>query len=220
MVNFDFLRQHIDFTNVNPFASKEEIDKFCKNAIKYKVKTVYVQPSLLEYVYKKLKNKIDIGTTGGFPFGNIPLSIKLKEIEYAAYNGARWIDICLNLSNVKSKDWNNVRNEIYELKNKSIRKDIGLKLIIETPFLTNREIKKIVQISEKSGIEFIKTASGVRNKVLRDHVRLIKPMLKSSKIKAAGGISTLREANEFFRYGASIIGSSKGFDILREALND
>jgi len=218
MVDVDFLREKIDFTNVSPISSLKEIEKLCEKAIKYSVKTIYVQPVFLSYTKNKLKDKIAIGTTGGFPFGNIPVQIKLNEIEYAARNGARWIDICLNISNVKSNNWDNVKQEICELKKKSSQESIGLKIIIEVPFLTPTEIEKIVKIAEETKIEFLKTASGIRNKVTLEQLKFIKPLLKFCKIKVSGGISTLEEANKFFENRADIIGSSKGFDILKEAL--
>lgn len=220
MVDINFLREKIDFTNVSPLASMKEIDEFCKNALAYKVKTIYVQPFFLQHIKDIIKNEIDIGTTGGFPFGNIPLQIKFKEIEYAAHNGARWIDICLNLSNVKSGYWNEVRNEIINLKDKSVKEGIGLKIIIETPFLTNKEIEEIIKISETAEIEFIKTASGVRNKVTLDQLKFIKPLLKYCKIKVAGRITKLGEVEDFLKNGADKIGSSNGFEILEEALRN
>jgi len=220
MINFNFLRENIDFTNISPLASFEEIEKLCEKANKYYVQTIYVQPIFLPQIKNKLKNGIDVGTTGGFPFGNVPLQIKLNEIEYAAKNGARWIDICLNLSNVKSNKWDKVRYEMYKIRRKSLQESIGLKIILEVPFLTNDEIEKLVNIAEEEKIEFLKTASGVRNKVTLGQLKFIKPLLKSCKLKVAGGISTLEEVKEFFENGADVIGSSKGFDILHEALND
>ncbi len=219
MVDFDFLRENIDFTNVSPVSSLNEIEELCAKAIKYYVKTIYIQPVFLSYAKNKLKGEVDIGTTGGFPFGNIPVKIKLSEIEYAGRNGARWIDVCLNISNVKSNKWDKVKQEICKLKAKSSQESIGLKIIIEVPFLTFSEIEKIVHIAEEEKIEFLKTASGIRNKVTLDQLKLIKPLLRFCKIKVSGGVSNLKEAEEFFENGADIVGSSKGFDILEESLN-
>mgnify|MGYP001604339358 CR=1 FL=1 len=219
MVNFNFLIRNIDFTNVNPTSSYEEIKEFCIKANKYSVKTIYVQPFFLSYVKGIVKQDIEIGTTGGFPFGNVPLQVKFYEIEYAAKNGAKWIDVCINLSNVKSKKWDKVREEIFELQKKSIQESIGLQLILEIPFLTNDEIMKLVSISEKEKVEFLKTASGVRNKITLDQLRFIKPLLKSCKLKVSGSILNLKEVNEFFENGADIVGSSKGFEIIAECLN-
>ena len=219
IIDKNFLRRNIDFTNISPTSSFEEIENFCEQANKYSVKTIYVQPIFISHIRNKLKKGINIGTTGGFPFGNIPVQIKLKEIEYAAANGAKWIDICLNLSNIKSKKWNEVRQEINALRKKSLQKSIGLKIILEIPFLTNSEIKKLVSIAEEENIEFLKTASGVRNKVTLEQLKVIKPLLKSCRIKVAGGIKTLEETEEFFNNGADILGSSRGFDILEEVLN-
>ncbi len=218
MVDVDFLREKIDFTNVSPTSSLKEIEELCEKAIKYSIKTIYVQPVFLSYAKNKLNGEIDIGTTGGFPFGNIPVQIKFKEIEYAARNGAKWIDICLNISNIRSNNWDNVKEEIYELKKKSSQESIGLKIIIEVPFLTSNETIRVIEIAEEAKIEFIKTASGVGNKVTLDQLKFIKPFLKSCKLKVAGGISTFNEAKRFFENGADIIGSSKGFDILKEVL--
>lgn len=219
MVTFDFLIKNIDFTNVSPIASFQEIEEFCMKANKYCVKTIYVQPIFLDFVKNKLNQDVEVGTTGGFPFGNIPLQIKLKEIEYAAENGAKWIDICINLSNVKSKKWAEITKEVIELRKKSIESSINLKIILEVPFLTNAEIVELVNICENENIEFLKTASGIRNKVSLDQLKFVKPLLTSCKIKVAGGISNLKEVKEFFENGANIIGSSKGFEILEELSN-
>jgi deoxyribose-phosphate aldolase len=222
MVSIDFLRKNIDFTNVSPHATKPEIRKFCEDAIKNAVSTIYVQPTLLEYANSILEGeKIDIGTTSGFPYGNVPLFTKLYEIRYAASRGAKWIDACLDISSIRDEnldlDQDYINLEIVTLNKRAKEEGMRLKLIIETPYLGKEEIRLISRIADDQHVDYIKTATGVGNKVKVEDVACIKSVLKNSKLKAAGGISTLQEAELFFENGADKIGSSNGFSILSEA---
>jgi deoxyribose-phosphate aldolase len=184
------------------------------------VATIYV-PLVFVRLACSLVGKygIEVGTTAGYPYGNTPTAIKLQEIEYAIQKGAKWVDVGLNLSFVKSVQWLKIENEVLEIVNNTNNRT-GLKLIIEAPYLTDRETIDLVEIIDKHGVEFVKSSTGVGTKIALRHVELIKKTLKNAKIKAAGGISSLKQAMEFFDLGADVIESSHGFRILEEAAKD
>jgi len=216
----DFLREHIDFTNISPYATEKEIVNFCHKAADYRVKTVYVPPIFLHTASRDFRACFEIGTTAGFPYGNVPFAVKEKGIDYAWKNGAKWIDVVADISLIKSNNWFAVEKEIQALVECVERKmNLSLKLIIETPYLSDEEIKYVVEIADSNDVYCIKTATGVGNKVKLKHVELIKPLLKRSKLKVAGGITTLEDTLTFFNRGADIIGSSKGFEILEEFIS-
>lgn len=215
VLSADFLRQHIDFTNVKPHASLQEIEGFCKKAVENKVKTIYVQPHFLKAAVL-LARGVEVGTTAGFPFGNIPLELKLAGMRYAAENGASWVDVCLNDSLVRSGDFDGVEAEIRGLSRQAKASNIGLKIIIETPYLSKEEIYRVVHLVDLYDVDFLKTCTGVGTKVTGEHVKLIMQVLKKSKLKVSGGVSSLRETQRFFELGADVVGSSKGFEILEE----
>ena len=218
--DIDFLKQHIDYTLIGRGVSEEEMVSFCKQAIKYNVRTIYVPLVYVEPVVFFVKeHKIAVGTVAGFPLGALPIDFKETEIEFAAIAGASWIDVCLNLCPVRSQKPKKVINEVERLKKAAERNDIGLKLIIETPYLDEAQIRQVTKIISNAEIDFLKTATGFGNEVSADEVMIIKPILTETKtkLKVAGGIKTLEQAKRFFQLGADIIGSSNGFAILEQA---
>ena len=216
-MNIDFLKQNIDFTNVKPDVSVKEINKFCKQALFHKVKTIYVPPVFVVQAVSQVgKNGIDVGTIAGFPYGNIPIELKKGGIAWAARHKARWVDVCLNISSVKSNNYSDVEKEIKQLTAEAYKHKIGLKIIVESPYLTKNELIRVTELIDYYHVDYIKTASGVGNQITEKDVKIIKPILKYSKLKAAGGISRLDQAIIFFNLGADKIGSSKGFEILGE----
>lgn len=218
MVDLDFLRQHIDFTCVHPHVSQEEMNMFCQRAINNQVATIYVPPVYVEFALSLVKScGIEIGTTAGFPFGNQPSEIKFRGIAFAVESGAKWVDVCLDISAVRSGMFDVVGEEIHSLGYMARREGIGLKLIVESPYLKLDELICVTKLVEYEGIEFLKTATGVGNRVSQKEVLTIKKHLQRTKLKVAGGVTTLDSAVRFFDLGADIIGSSRGFEILEKA---
>ncbi len=217
-IRMDFLRENIDFTLINPSCSKKEIMEFCRKAILRNVGTIYVPPAFLGYACSLTRgHSIDVGTTAGFPYGNMPTELKEAGISYAAKNGARWVDVCLNVSLIKSGEYAAAEKEISGLAKAAHKNRIGLKLIIDSPYLKKNELVKTARLVDAHGVDYLKTASGVGNKICLDDVKTLMAVLRKSRLKVSGGISTFREAAGIFNLGADRIGSSKGFEIMREA---
>jgi deoxyribose-phosphate aldolase len=214
MLNIDFLKENIDFTNIKPYLSYKDIDAFCELALLHQVKTIYVPPIFVTHVNIKVNKKgIDVGTVAGFPYGNIPIELKEQGIILAARAGAAWVDVCLDLSSVKSHRYDAVKAEIIQLTNTAHRRKVRIKIIVESPFLTKDELIYTVKLVDGLA-DYLKTASGVGNKITKKDVKIIKQFLRHSKLKVAGGIATIEQINEFFNLGADKIGTSKGFEIL------
>lgn len=215
MIDRTYLKKHIDFTLIRPDSSLQEITAFCMKAIEHQVTTIYVPLPFVKFA-RSLVEKYDIaiGTTAGFPHGNCLESTKLNEITHAKNHGATWVDVPLNLHNVKSKNWNNVKSEMKTLVEHTVHSKICLKLIIETPFLTKEEIIQVINLAEECGVTIIKTATGVGNKVTIDEVKILLNNIKNAKIKAAGGITSIDIVRTLFSMGVTYVGSSKGFEIL------
>jgi len=218
MKTIDYLRENIDYTNVKPNVSQQEMESFCKIALRNHVKTIYVPPVFVDLAFSMVgKDGIEVGTTAGFPYGNVPVELKELGIRYAAEHKARWVDVCLNVSLVRSNRFDEVKDELLRLVAAACDYEIGLKTIIEAPYLGIDELVETTKLVDSCGVDYLKTATGVGTKVSERGVEVIKLLLKRSKLKVAGGISTLSEAERFFDLGADKIGSSNGFQILEEA---
>lgn len=216
MVSSEHIRNHIDFTCVKPHVSEDEARALCVQAVAERVKTLYVPPAFLSFATIHAKG-VSFGTTAGFPYGNVPYAVKEAGIYYAAAHGARWVDVPLNVSFIRSHQWENVEQELQFLKKLADTKHIGLKVIVESPYLDEQELVRIAQTIETLNIAYLKTATGVGNQVSEKEVEILRPHLKNTKLKVAGGIKTLEHATRFFELGADKIGSSTGFAILEQA---
>lgn len=217
-IDLDYLRKNIDYTNVRPDSSKDDISAFCNQALGNFVKTIYVPPVFVAMAVSLCKEDVDVGTTAGFPFGSVPAELKEHGIRHAAKNGARWVDVCLNLSSVKSRKYSEAAEEIKQLISTARENGIGLKLIIESPLLNEEELVKLTRMADSYGIDYLKTSTGITNKVSEREIRIIKPLLTNTRLNVAGRISTLEEALKYFQLGADKIGSTSGFKIFGEAL--
>ncbi|MDB4304202.1 hypothetical protein N9934_05385 [Desulfosarcina sp.] len=209
-------RETIDFTFLKPNMTKTELHHFVGKALEENIKNIYIPLSYVKEIRRSIGPYINIGTTAGFPYGYIPLKQKLRGIKYAAKQGADWVDICLDITRANNID--HLSYEIASLHESSKGHNIKLKLIIETPYLNNEQIYTIARTAD-GFFGYIKTATGINNKVTLEHVKFLKQHLHHSKIKAAGGIKTLKQYNDFLDAGADIIGSSNGFKILEEYEN-
>lgn len=211
----------IDLTNVNPNATYQDIISLCRDAIKYGFKCIYVSSSQVKLANNFLKNKgIEIGAPVGFPFGNASTQAKLSEIISAHKDGAKWIDPVMNIIAFKSGDYNYVKQEFQEIVNTAHERGMGVKIIIETCYLNTKEKIKAAKLVEKSGADFLKTATGrgSRGVTLAD-VKLLHCVLNSKvKLKAAGKVRRLTDAVSYLRAGADRIGSSAGLKIVRQAI--
>lgn len=207
------LAKFIDHTNVSPNSTEKDIEKLCKEAIKYKFNSVCVPVVWVEKAKKLVKNRVKVIAVVGFPFGFNPTEAKVIETKIAVKKGADEIDMVLNRCWLKSKKYGLVEKDIREVVKAAGKK--GVKVILETPDLNEEEIEKACLIARKAGAEFIKTCTGLRGGVKLKDLEIIKKVVPEMKIKASGGIRDYRKALKLIKAGASRIGSSSGVKIIK-----
>ena len=207
MDNKDILSK-VDHTLLSQTATFEEIKKICDDGIKYNVASVCIPASYVKRAKEYVGDKIAICTVIGFPNGYSTTATKVFETEDAIKNGADEIDMVINLGYVKDKMFNEVLEEIKAVKKAC--KDKILKVIIETCLLNEEEKVKLCEIVTEAKANFIKTSTGFSTggATFEDIELFAKNVGKDVKIKAAGGIKSLEDAEKFINLGADRLGTS------------
>src|SRR5690554_238771 len=215
------LNRIIDQTLLKATATSEEITQLCKEAIAHKFYAVCINACYVPLAKQELKNSdVKIATVIGFPLGASSSKSKVEEAAVAINNGADEIDMVLNIGFLKNQ-WNDlVTNEIEEVK-KTIGSKI-LKVILETCYLTDDEIKIACQLAKKAGADFVKTSTGFGTAgATINHVKLMADEVGDSlKIKASGGIKNAETALQYIELGVSRIGTSSGIEIVSGTLKN
>ena len=213
------LNHYIDHTALSPVLTKEGATQLCEEAKKFKFKAVCVPPYLVSHVSKwKYQNKADfkIATVVGFPLGYNDLAVKTQECKTAFEDGVDEIDAVINVSAVKSGDWDLITDEFDRLSTFLGMKGKVLKIIFETAYLTREEIAKLCSLCLKFGVDFAKTSTGFAHSGADiDTIAFMKSVLGDKvKIKASGGIRDAETALKMIAAGASRIGTSSGLKII------
>lgn len=209
------LNKYIDHTNLKANATKEDIKKLCDEAIKYKFASVCVNPCYVELASSLLKDtNIEVCTVIGFPLGANNIRTKEYEAIIAIENGASEIDMVINVGALKDKDYEYIKEEI-----ESVRDAIDghvLKVIIETCYLTDDEIKKMTEICNETFVNFIKTSTGfgTRGASVHDIEIINKYRNEVLEIKASGGIKDIETAEAMIKAGATRLGTSSGVKLM------
>jgi deoxyribose-phosphate aldolase len=209
------LNKYIDHTNLNNTATLKDIEKLCNEAIKYKFASVCVYPYYVTLCKSLLKNtNVDVCTVIGFPSGMQTKETKVFEAINAVENGADEIDMVINISALKNKDYEYVKDEIEEIRD-AIDGKI-LKVIIETCLLTDKEIVKMTEICNETFVNFIKTSTGFSESGARlEDIELINEHKSELlEIKASGGIKDINIAEAMINAGATRIGTSNGVKLM------
>lgn len=207
----------VDHTLLTQTATWEEIKQICDDAVDFGTASVCIPPSYVKQAHEYLGEKMAVCTVISFPNGYNTTAVKEFETKDAIANGAAEIDMVINLGWVKDKRFDLIEQEIRTLK--SACQDKILKVIIETCLLTEEEKTKMCEVVTKAGADYIKTSTGFSTagatfedvKLFAEHVG------KEVKIKAAGGISSFADAEEFISLGASRLGTSR---IVKLAKNE
>ncbi len=212
------LRSYIEHTLLKQDATKEDIEKLLREAKENRFLGVCVNPSFVATAKKSLQNTgVKTVTVVGFPLGaNLP-AVKAFEAQKAVADGADEIDMVINVSNVKNKDWDAVLEDIETVR--QAIKDTPLKVILETDLLTRDEIEKVCILCIEGKADFVKTSTGfvkggVGAKV--EDVALMSQIVKpyGLKVKASGGIRDKKKAMEMIKAGADRLGTSSGVSII------
>ena len=205
----------VDHTLLLQTSTWEEIKQICDDAMKYGTASVCIPPCYVKQAAEYMGDKMTVCTVIGFPNGNCTTATKVFETKDAIANGAKEIDMVINVGQLKAKNYDYVLNEIKEIK--AACGDKILKVIIETCLLTDEEKIKMCEIVTESGADFIKTSTGFSTAgATFDDVELFaKHVGKNVKIKAAGGISSLADAEKFMELGAERLGTSRIVKIVK-----
>lgn len=207
----------VDHTLLSQSAVWQDIKTICDEGVRYGTASVCIPPSFVkqasEYLYG---TQVPVCTVIGFPNGYSTADTKLFETENALKNGAEEIDTVINIGALKCGDYDSILKEISDIKR--VCGDKILKVIIETCLLTDAEKIKMCGIVSDSGADFIKTSTGFSVCGATPHdIKLFKEYVKPHvKIKAAGGISTLADAEEFLKLGAHRLGTSRIIKLVKE----
>ena len=198
-----------DHTQLSQTATWEDIRTLIDEAIEYKVASVCIPASYVKKAKEYAGDKLVVCTVIGFPNGYSTTDSKVFETKDAIKNGAKEIDMVININELKNKNYDYVLNEIREIKEAC--GDLILKVIIETALLSDDEKIKMCEIVSNSGADFIKTSTGFSTAgATFEDVKLFKENVSDNvKIKAAGGISTLEDAQKFIELGAERLGTSR-----------
>ncbi len=198
-----------DHTLLRVDCTSGEIRALCDQAIKYNCASVCIPPCHVAGAKRYVGDKLAICTVIGFPNGYMTSAAKAYEAEDAVNNGADEIDMVINLSMVKDGCWDAVKNDITAVR-EATRGHI-LKVIIECCLLTEEEKVKMCEIVSACGADYIKTSTGFsKGGATREDVKLMRTNCPASvKVKAAGGISSLVDAEDFINLGAERLGTSR-----------
>ena len=210
------LNKYIEHTNLKADAKESDIIKLCHEAIEYNFQAVVVNPHYIPLAKDILKDtNINVVTVVGFPLGANTTEVKVYEAIDAIEKGADEIDMVANISAIKDGDFEYVKKEIqdvfYSLDGRP------LKVIIETCYLTEEEIKKMTEICNETFVNFIKTSTGygTRGASLEDIDIINENKNEILEVKASGGIKTYEDALKYVEKGVSRIGTSSGVEIIR-----
>ena len=205
----------VDHTVLNQTASWNDIKALCDDAMTYGTASVCIPPSYVQKTKQYVGEKMAVCTVIGFPNGYQTTAVKVFETADAVENGADEIDMVINLGWVKDAKWQELLDEIRAVREACPGK--VLKVIIETCLLTEEEKVKLCEIVTDGEADYIKTSTGFSAAGATFHdVQLFAANVgKNVKIKAAGGISSLEDAEKFIELGASRLGTSRVVKIVK-----
>lgn len=205
-----------DHTLLAQTATWDEIKAICDDGIKYQTASVCIPPCYVKQASEYANGRVKICTVIGFPNGYNTTAVKEFETKDAIANGADEIDMVINIGELKAGNYDYVENEIRTLKNACGEK--MLKVIIETCLLTDEEKIKMCELVTKAGADFIKTSTGFSKAgaTFADIELFAKHVGKNVRMKAAGGISSIEDAEKFVELGASRLGTSRIVKIVKK----
>ena len=192
--------KHVDHTLLKAFATWEDIQKLCEEAIQYETASVCVPPSYVGQIHEKYGDKLNICTVIGFPLGYSMTSAKVEETRQAIADGANEIDMVINIAELKNGNY-----------------DI-LKVIIETCYLTEEEKIAMCKAVTDAGADYIKTSTGfgTGGATMEDILLFKKYIGENVKMKAAGGVRSVADMEAFLKAGCDRIGTSSAIKLIKE----
>lgn len=204
----------VDHTLLAQGATWEEIRQLCQEAVEYQTASVCIPPCYVKQAAEYLKGRVPVCTVIGFPNGYQTTAVKGYETRDAIENGADEIDMVINIGWVKDRKYEQLEDEIRSIKFACGEKI--LKVIIETCLLTEEEKIEMCRVVTAAGADYIKTSTGfsTQGATFADVALFAEHVGPQVKIKAAGGISSLEDAQRFLELGASRLGTSRIVKLL------
>ncbi|WP_291721010.1 deoxyribose-phosphate aldolase [Bernardetia sp.] len=224
--------QYIEQTHLKPTINDRDIEKLIEEALNYNFVGVCVPPFWVKKVKRDLlKTETKVVTVIGFPLGYNRTETKVREAEVALKDGADELDLVISMTALKTNPfWAKV--EMVRLADLAHQAEKMLKVIIETAYLSEEEIKKTALLCEEAGADFVKTSTGFATANFSEKkdfyagakledVKLIRSTVSEMVgIKASGGIKTYQQVQDFVKAGAERIGTSSGVEIMQEYLKN
>lgn len=210
-------RTLIDHTILAPQATKEDVERLCKEAMEYGFHSVCVNSSFVYYCARLLKDSgVAVCTVIGFPLGAMSTAGKTAEAEQAIRDGASELDMVIHIGMIKSGDWEYVKQDISSVVEAAKGRAI-VKVILETCLLTDDEKVKACRICKECGADFVKTSTGFsKGGATIEDVALMRRTVGSGMgVKASGGIRSLEDAQAMVEAGAVRLGTSSGVAIMQ-----
>lgn len=213
-MNKQDMLKHIDHTQLKAFAVWEDIQKLCDEALENQTASVCIPPSYIKRVHDTYGDKINICTVIGFPLGYSSTAAKVQEAKDAIADGVSEIDMVINIGDMKNGDYDKVKAEVAAIRKAT--EGYILKVIIETCYLTEEEKIKMCEIVTETKADYIKTSTGfgTAGATMEDVLLFKKNIGPDVKIKAAGGVKSVADLENFIEAGCDRIGTSSAVKIL------
>ena len=211
------LARYIDHTLLRPDAVAADIDKLCAEAAEYRFAAVCVNPTWVRHAVDDLRDSgVAVASVVGFPFGATPTEIKVFEARGAIRDGAREIDMVINIGALKSGMQARVREDIAAVVAVCHKAGALCKVIIETGLLTNEEKVTACRLAQQADADFVKTSTGYAKggATVFDVALMRKTVGPKMGVKASGGIRTADDVRAMIAAGATRIGASAGVQIV------
>lgn len=213
----------IDHTLLKPEATPKDIEKLCEEAIQYQFASVCVNPCYVRLASEILKGrKIKVCTVIGFPLGANRTETKVFETEKAIEDGAQEVDMVMNIGMLKGGYYDYVEQDIRAVVNVAHKRDVLVKVILETALLTDEEKVKACLLAKRANADFVKTSTGFsKGGATSGDVALMRRVVGSAMgVKASGGIRSYEEALQMIKSGADRIGASASVKIVSGAKSE
>lgn len=209
----------VDHTNLKAFATREDFQLLCDEAVKYGFKSVAINTYPVKMCREMLEgSEVLTGAAVGFPLGQMTIASKVAEAENAVKDGCQEFDYVLNVGKVKEHDYDYIKEEMTQMVAVARKAGICAKVIFETCYLTEEEIIEVAKIAAVVKPDFVKTSTGFGTAgATPEHVKLMKEYAGADvQVKAAGGIRSYEAAKAMIEAGATRLGTSSGIKIVEE----
>ena len=209
----------VDHTNLKAYATKEDFQKLCDEAMRYGFKSVAINSYPVRMCREMLEGSdVLTGAAIGFPLGQMTIESKVAEAANAVKDGAQEFDYVLNVGRLREHDYAYIEEEMRQMTALARENGICCKVIFETCYLNKEEIIEAAKIASRVKPDFVKTSTGFGSGgATAENVRLMKENCGPDvQVKAAGGIRSWESAREMIEAGATRLGTSSGVAIVRE----